>query len=264
MNGHPTIGGGFLAFLDTETTGLDPVRHPIWEIAVVTDDGGPDTPAYVESWQVRLPDPVIAQADPEALRINHFHERYDPTNALDLPDTVERLYAMLHGRHVVGAVPSFDMQRIGMMFDMVASAFPFFKDGDNYVWNYHLIDVESMALGWLAAHNRLAPIRASLAALDQSGDAGNMLADEMKSWAVESPPGDDPAAWALRVPFRFSTILPLLGVDSVPEELRHTAAGDAMLARDVFYAIVGGPVGYNFPTADPEPEEDQTTTEPTP
>lgn len=84
---QPYIGSGPLAFVDTETLGLDPRFHPVWEIAVVTDDGGPDTEVSVESWQVQVPPAVIARADPEALSINGFHDRYDPATALDLLDT---------------------------------------------------------------------------------------------------------------------------------------------------------------------------------
>lgn len=41
-----------VAFVDTETTGLDPERNPIWEIAVIIPDG-PDHGEHV--WQQRLP-----------------------------------------------------------------------------------------------------------------------------------------------------------------------------------------------------------------
>ena len=41
-----------VAFVDTETTGLDPERNPIWEIAVIIPDG-PDQGEHV--WQQQLP-----------------------------------------------------------------------------------------------------------------------------------------------------------------------------------------------------------------
>ena len=41
-----------VAFVDTETTGLDPERNPIWEIAVIIGDG-PDAGEHV--WQQQLP-----------------------------------------------------------------------------------------------------------------------------------------------------------------------------------------------------------------
>jgi hypothetical protein len=58
-----------LAFIDTETTGLDPDRHEIWEIALIVDD---------QEYQWFLP-VDLGKADPIALNIGRFHERYRST-----------------------------------------------------------------------------------------------------------------------------------------------------------------------------------------
>ena len=50
-----------VAFVDTETTGLDPERNPIWEIAVIIPDG-PDAGEHV--WQQRLPFHAIKPTHP--------------------------------------------------------------------------------------------------------------------------------------------------------------------------------------------------------
>jgi hypothetical protein len=46
------------------------------------------------------------------------------------------------GAHVVGAVPSFDTERLAKLMR---------RAGITPSWHYHLIDVENLAVGWLAA-----------------------------------------------------------------------------------------------------------------
>lgn len=56
-----------LVSLDIETTGLDPDEHEMWEAAAVLDDG------TAECFQL----PILGlTAQPEALRIGQFEERY--------------------------------------------------------------------------------------------------------------------------------------------------------------------------------------------
>lgn len=54
-------------FIDTETTGLDPDRHEVWEIAAIYESGG----KWYE-WEAQLP-VDLTRADPTGLRIGaHF------------------------------------------------------------------------------------------------------------------------------------------------------------------------------------------------
>lgn len=124
-----------VAFVDTETTGLDPERNPIWEIAVIIPDG-PDAGEHV--WQQQLPLnspstngsdrmfiidragslPIIAdgeRAPRYSANINRwvldntrFADDYDHDTALRPDDSIERFARLVEGRHLVGAVPSFD------------------------------------------------------------------------------------------------------------------------------------------------------------
>ncbi len=56
-----------LAFVDTETTGLDPDLHEIWEVGLIIDD---------KEYHWFLP-VDLGSADAFALNIGHFHERYE-------------------------------------------------------------------------------------------------------------------------------------------------------------------------------------------
>lgn len=173
-----------LAFIDTETLGLDPHRHPIWEIAVIIPDG---PHAGENCWQVWLTDDQIAAAEPEALEVNGFHDRYEPGTAI-ISSTSAVLFAELtRGRHLVGAVPSFDEERLRRMHDELHLGRP-----DHYPWHYHLIDVEAMAVGYLAAQGT--PVQLPWSSDDLSRLVG-----------IEPPTGDDrhsalgDARWARRI-----------------------------------------------------------------
>lgn len=86
-----------IAFVDVETTGLDPSRHEVIEVAVVFDEsvfrrlGAPwalrlrrEEPD-VAVWHTRIRPERIGDADPGALRVN----RYDPERWADAPTTSE-------------------------------------------------------------------------------------------------------------------------------------------------------------------------------
>ena len=188
-----------IVFLDTETTGLNQREHEIWEIgAIVREDGAADEEFR---WQIR---PRIDDADPKALEIGRFHERFAvPEFAAgarlnaDGPfyyyKSIYELFSevadVLKGSHLVGAVPSFDDAFLKEAFRIHS-----LEAG----WHYHLCDVENLAVGYLAAK-------------------GEPL----------SPPWDSDALSAK------------LGVKVSPDE-RHTALGDARWARDLYDAVMGG------------------------
>jgi hypothetical protein len=54
-----------VVFLDTETTGLDPDRNEIWDLAFIRDG---------KEYEYKF-SPDLTRADPIALKIGHFYER---------------------------------------------------------------------------------------------------------------------------------------------------------------------------------------------
>lgn len=112
-----------LVFLDTETTGLDPDRHEIWEIAYAVDDG------LIKSAIVPH---TFTHPDPKALALNGYLDRAidaqrDRKFELDLR-------ADLEGATIVGANPAFD------------SAFLRARWGYT-PWHHRLWDIEAFAAG---------------------------------------------------------------------------------------------------------------------
>lgn len=143
-----------LLFLDCETTGLDPVIHVPWEVAAVraehTDDGRLVVLGQMETF-VHLTDDQLDAADPIALEIGRFRERYGEAwnngNPPARPGTATHAVNFLcdDKPHLVGAVPSFDDRRVG---DMMR------RCGITPRWHYHLIDIEAMVVGYIARGQR--------------------------------------------------------------------------------------------------------------
>lgn len=191
-----------LAYLDTETTGLDPDVHQIWEVGLIIDDQ-----EYV--WQLPVD---LGRADARALDIGHFHERRQPpardsgraieaikgrqgygaVPAMAVSQFAHRFAELTWGRHLVGAVVSFDEERLRRLLR---------ANGACPGWHYHLIDVEALAVGWLYRQ----PV----------GGAGR-----------------------LQLPWDSRDISRAAGVD--PDEFdQHTALGDARWAKALYEACCG-------------------------
>jgi oligoribonuclease (3'-5' exoribonuclease) len=141
-----------LAYIDCETTGLDPLRHEIWDVGLIVEDYETDgLDLNMQEYQWYLP-VTLDTAEPRALTVGKFYQRhpqwqrgFGPSAELDIrvadPTVVAREVAKLtNGAHLVGNVVSFDaafltywMRRIG--------AVP--------TWHYHLVDCEALVAGAL-------------------------------------------------------------------------------------------------------------------
>lgn len=129
-----------LAFVDLETTGLDPKRHEIWEIALLVGE---------EELHWYLP-VDLTRADADALRISGFYERHPavrgggewtPPGVEETATVIARVTA---GAHLAGVNPAFDATFLGAFIR---------QNGQVPTWHYHLVDV----LPLIAGHFRLAP-----------------------------------------------------------------------------------------------------------
>lgn len=192
-----------LAFVDTETTGLDPDRHQIWEVALIVDD---------QEFRWFLP-VDLGRAEPVALTIGGYHERHPQRFGSDeaISDTdfaypsqfAPDFAALTRGCHLVGAVISFDEERLRKLLR---------SNGACPEWHYHLIDVEALAVGYLAG-----------------------VSDALVRYGRASAP-DGVQAAPVGLPWKSEDVSRLLGVD--PEQFnKHTALGDARWAKAIYEAV---------------------------
>jgi len=140
-----------ICFVDIESDGVHPTRRP-WEIAVIRRDDGGETEwsAFVEI--------DLSTADLFGLRIGRFYDRHPLGQALSGSEPwfdahgmrqleAARIVArMTHGAHLFGAVPSFDTETLDPLLR---------ANGLVPAWHYHLADVETLAVGFLAGQGRV-------------------------------------------------------------------------------------------------------------
>lgn len=185
-----------LCFVDTETTSLRPDRRA-WEIGLIRrDEDGQSEHRYF----IDVGDLDLGNADPMSLRIGGFYDRH-PAVQDGAGVTFRELYALpaveriTRGAHLIGNVVSFDAEVLANRMR---------ANGICPSWHYHLIDIESMAVGYLWGKG------------------------------VETP-GEYPP-----LPWDSEWISEALGVDPPPENERHTALGDARWVMRQWDAITGG------------------------
>jgi hypothetical protein len=135
-----------LLFLDTETTGLDPAKHEVWELAYAIGDGPVHT--YVLRHN-------LATADLQALAVNGYHER---SRKQPLAATVElEVRTSFAGTTLVGANPRFDAAFLSARWGVEP-------------WKYRLLDIEAYAMGVLGLDEVLG-LRKIAEMLDSDGFA---------------------------------------------------------------------------------------------
>lgn len=208
-----------IVFLDTETSGIRPdAGAEIWELAAVVRDITELTETdrirklhddeYV--WHFR---PLLAQADPFALRVGGYYERCsvrglqpgaakcitepgsapDGDRPLSEPATVAagKVARLLDGAHLIAANPAFDAGHLDALLR---------KHGECLTVDYHYTDVGSLVRGW----------------------------------ALGSFAGAD-----VPFPLKLDAAAKLARVDPDAYD-RHSALGDARLVRDIYDAVTGG------------------------
>jgi len=189
-----------LVFLDTETTGLS-LDDDIWEFAGIRrdPDGGEDVlHLFIDhDWKKCRELPASFRADHLARFPGHDQSESRNKAAHRIFDF---LYPTIDGErvHVVGAVPNFDTERLSRLIRSEIGAHT--RDP----WHHHLIDVENLAVGWLAAI---------------AHDQGDATAIPVLPWD-----SDD--------------LSRAVGVEP-PTDERHTAMGDARWAMAVYDRVIG-------------------------
>lgn len=184
-----------IVFMDTETTGLS-LDDIIWEFAAVRREAdGSETRHHLF---IRH-DPSEREGMPERFRAD-LERRYDAETAMEPDRAASYIADLFHDRpHVVGAVPNFDTERITLLlseFDEIGPEGP--------PWHYHLIDVENLAVGWVAAQHC-----------------------------------DDESDVLIAPPWNSDDLSRALGVEP-PTDTRHTAMGDVEWARAIYDRVMGG------------------------
>lgn len=119
-------------YLDTETTGLDPMKHEPWEVAYAVD-GGPILSSF-------LPLDRFQNANVDSLGIGNFPRRYIWPDDWKIVDFDIALRNALAGATLVGANPSFDAA-------MLTHAW--WGEDTPAPWHYRMLDVEVYAMGAL-------------------------------------------------------------------------------------------------------------------
>lgn len=200
-NSRPTKRPALLAFVDTETTGLDPFLHDAWEIAVILRADGQD-----EEHVFRIK-PDLSNATDEALRINRYHERTAaPGWTWDDPHTAAtRLHSLLDGAVLVGSNVPFDAEMLTHLFGR-------YYDQPR-PWHYRTVDVVTLAVGSLY------------------GRASEWTRKDCDAtWYAK-------IGQAIGWPWRTHDVSRHVEVEPPTAAVAHTALGDARWARAVYDAV---------------------------
>jgi hypothetical protein len=159
-----------VVFLDTETLGLDVDRHAPWELAWTVYLHDQKNHALrqltpMQSYFLIYTPEEWAEADLEALKINHFVERFDRALAVSQSKAMNWLRESIGGVtnpndvvHLCGSCPWFDQGMLARYWTTRSE-----RDGlmASRPWHYHLIDVSALAGGALRLpppfkHNEMA------------------------------------------------------------------------------------------------------------
>lgn len=131
-----------IVFMDTETLGLDP-DAPIWEFAAIRREWD-GTERQFHCFIDHYPLPWIDTL-PDAFA-SDYRARYIPKDAVTQFHASQVIKEATSGAHIVGAVPSFDTERLQRLLQRVAPV-----PHARAPWHYHLIDIENVVVGFLTA-----------------------------------------------------------------------------------------------------------------
>ncbi|MFE3597570.1 hypothetical protein ACFXOH_22930, partial [Bacillus subtilis] len=206
-----------VVFLDTETDGVHPGRKA-YEVAMIRRE--PDGQQLETQFFVDID---LDTADPYGLKVGRFYERHpygrylagtipdfsfgykDASEFLRPRDAAHEVARWTHGAHIIGLVPNFDTETLANLLR---------SQHLTHAWHYHLIDVASMAVGWL--HGAAAPVKA-------------VMPESIREQLV--------------LPWKSDDLSRACGVEPPGVDERHTAMGDARWAMRWFDRITGAAEG---------------------
>lgn len=140
----PQYSNPTLAFLDIETTGLNPFWHDVLEVAYIREFGNGD----IRETHFSLPIDM-ERADEGALKVNRYHSRKAELAAIQTTPAraARRMQVELDGCTIVGANPAFDATFLRYLIWQKTMSEP--------TWYYRLIDLNTLGTGWAKYPNIL-------------------------------------------------------------------------------------------------------------
>ena len=129
-----------LAFIDCETTGLNPSRHELIEIAVLRVDA--HTLDVVGEIELRIAPQRVEDAEPDAMAVNG----YSPeawSSAVSLDDALRLVGPLLEGATLAGQNVAFDRKFLDAAWTQTGVTPP--------TLDYHVLDTVSLAWPLLSA-----------------------------------------------------------------------------------------------------------------
>ena len=136
-----------LAFIDTETTGLDPDKHEVIQIGCVLAkqvwNGTTLTLEHIDEFELKIKPDHIETAEPQALRVNGYNEA-DWIFGYSLPEAMKIFADKTKDAIFVAHNACFDYMYIEKAFRKVGIENPM---------HYHKLDTISMAFAKLGYDN---------------------------------------------------------------------------------------------------------------
>jgi hypothetical protein len=138
-----------LVFVDTETLGIES-NSPVWEFAAIRRSyhGKGFSEKKYHCFIEHRPWPHLKWL-PDEFKVDYL-KRYRhaaPGDIVSKKQAADIIDEATQGAHVVGAVPNFDTERLARLL---------YRNGIKPpAWHYHLVDVENLIVGYLAAKGEL-------------------------------------------------------------------------------------------------------------
>lgn len=159
----------YLIFLDTETTGLNPEKHRIIEIAYKVIDSVSKRIVVSYDAVVAQPLEVWSAADPESLKINGFcweqtlQGKTEQVIASEIENDLNRLELGQKEGIFICQNPSFDRSFFIQLINADVQ--------EHFGWPYHWLDLASMY--WAVCHTHSGPSLTKESDLSKNSIAGN-------------------------------------------------------------------------------------------